>query len=356
MMTVLPKANSTRPTWQTWQKDMQLAFRTVESLLKFLELEIKSARSAESVPSSVAASVKAILPHSEFPILVTRHFAEQMEKGNWHDPLLRQVLPLEKEKNDEAGFVNDAVGDLAAQVIPGLLHKYSSRALMMISPLCAIHCRYCFRREFPYGDLPRGDAKWEKAWNYLSDANEIDEIIFSGGDPLFLSNQKLKEILDRAMALPKIKTIRFHTRMPVVLPSRVDEEILRILHEVAEKKSLVMVIHSNHANELSDECGLALTKIKESGALLLNQTVLLKGINDDTVTLTLLSQRLFHFGVLPYYLHQLDRVKGTAHFEVDEKIGFKLVDEMRKHLAGYLVPRYVREVAGEMSKSLVAAL
>lgn len=325
----------------TWQREMQTAFRTLGSLLAFLDLEPQSA------PDALDAD-------PAFPILVPRPFAARMAKGDWADPLLAQVLPLARESAQVPGFAADAVGDLPSQVVPGVLHKYASRALLMVSHQCAVHCRYCFRREFPYGDLPRGRDDWERAWDYLAEAEGVDEIVFSGGDPLFLDNRKLASLLERAASLPRIRTVRFHTRLPVVLPSRIESDLLESLRATASRQALVVIIHANHARELGPDCDAALAALRAAGALLLNQAVLLRGINDDADVLAGLSRALIARGVLPYYLHQLDRVRGTAHFEADEARGRALIEELRGKLPGYAVPRYVREIAGERSKTPLA--
>jgi EF-P beta-lysylation protein EpmB len=317
---------------------MQAAFRSLGPLLEFLGLDPLSA------PEALDAD-------PAFPVLVPRPFAARMAKGDWSDPLLAQVLPRAREAAEIPGFAADAVGDLPSQVVPGLLHKYASRALLMISHQCAVHCRYCFRREFPYGDLPRGREDWDRAWEYLAAAEGIDEIVFSGGDPLFLDNRKLASWLERASALPRIRTLRFHTRLPVVLPSRVEPDLAGLLRKAAQRGALVVVIHANHANELGPECDAALAALRGAGALLLNQAVLLRGVNDDADILADLSRALIARGVLPYYLHQLDRVRGTAHFEAGEARGKALIEELRGKLPGYAVPRYVREIAGERGKT-----
>jgi EF-P beta-lysylation protein EpmB len=320
---------------------MQAAFRSLGSLLIYLGLD------PDAAPEALAAD-------PAFPLLVPRPFAARMAKGDWADPLLAQVLPRAREAAEVAGFAADAVGDLPAQIVPGVLHKYASRALLMVSHQCAVHCRYCFRREFPYGDLPRGRDDWEKAWDYLADAEGVDEIVFSGGDPLFLDNRKLASLLERAASLPRIRTVRFHTRIPVVLPSRLDSDLLDLLRAAATRQTLVVVIHANHARELGPDCDAALAALRAAGAVLLNQAVLLRGVNDDAEALADLSRALIARGVLPYYLHQLDRVQGTAHFEVGETQGRLLIEELRGKLPGYAVPRYVREVAGERSKTPLA--
>jgi KamA family protein len=224
----------------------------------------------------------------------------------------------------------------------------------MISPHCAVHCRYCFRREFPYSDLPKGAASWEAAWTYLEGAEALDEIVFSGGDPLFLDDIRLARILARALALPHIRTLRFHTRLPIVLPSRVDAGLLALIADAAAVKTVVMVVHANHAAEIAGDCPPALEALRAAGALVLNQSVLLRGVNDHADALADLSRVLLRHGALPYYLHQLDRVAGSAHFEVAESRGLALVEELRRKLPGYAVPRYVREVAGETHKRPIA--
>jgi EF-P beta-lysylation protein EpmB len=320
---------------------MQAAFRSLAPLLAYLELDPLQA------PEGLAAD-------PAFPLLIPRSFASRMRKGDWRDPLLLQTLPWERENRPAAGFVADAVGDLPSQIVPGLLHKYSSRALLMVSHQCAVHCRYCFRREFPYGDLPRGAESWEAAWAYLESAQGLDEIILSGGDPLFLDNRRLERILERILALPGIRTLRIHTRLPIVLPSRVEPGLLALLGAAAERMALVIVAHANHAAELDAECGEALRALRSTGALLLNQSVLLAGVNDEAGTLADLSRTLIKHGVLPYYLHQLDRVSGTSHFEVPEARGRALIESLRGKLPGYAVPRYVREIPGEAFKTPLA--
>ncbi|MDQ3000717.1 MAG: EF-P beta-lysylation protein EpmB [Fibrobacterota bacterium] len=372
-MPVLPKASdapavSAGPTGShlgatTWQKEMQEAFRNLGGLLKFLDLDPSEAPAAFGVEETDELLSRSggyrTLPRTSgtlsadpgFPILIPKSFASRMAKGDWRDPLLLQVLPQARENAPMTGFKDDAVGDLASQIVPGLLHKYSSRALMMVSQQCAVHCRYCFRREYPYGDLPRGQAGWDEAWAYLESAEAIDEIILSGGDPLFLENRRLERILEKAASLPSIRTIRFHTRLPIVLPSRIEAGLVSMLRSVADRKTLVIVVHANHGNEIDAECAGALNALRAAGAMLLNQAVLLKDVNDDVDVLADLSRRLVACGTLPYYLHQLDRVTGTSHFEVPESRGRELIKGMRGKLPGYAVPRYVRETAGEPNKT-----
>jgi EF-P beta-lysylation protein EpmB len=316
---------------------MGSAFRTLEPLLRHLALD-------------PASAPEGLLADPAFPILVPRSFADRMAPGDWRDPLLLQVLPLAAENLPAAGFRADAVGDLPAQSAPGLLHKYASRALLMASPNCAVHCRYCFRREFPYAEMPRGNDGWEEAWDYLEGAEGVDELVLSGGDPLFLDDRRLERILERIVTIPRIRTVRIHTRLPIVLPSRVDRGLSALLEEAAGRWTVVVVVHANHPAEIAADCPEALEAMRKAGALVLNQAVLLKRINDRADTLAELSRRLLRHGVLPYYLHQLDRVTGAAHFEVPEEDGLRLMESLRGKLPGYAVPRFVREVAGEPCK------
>ncbi|HKP95869.1 MAG TPA: EF-P beta-lysylation protein EpmB [Fibrobacteria bacterium] len=345
-MAVLPKVPDIAPLGlaeaTAWQKEMQGAFRSLEALLRYLDLDPALA------PERLAGD-------PAFPLLTPKSFASRMAKGDWRDPLLLQILPLARENAAAPGFCADAVGDLPSQIIPGLLHKYASRALMMVSHQCAVHCRYCFRREFPYGDLPRGQAGWDRAWAYLESAEGVDELVLSGGDPLFLDNRRLERILEKVLSLPGIRTLRVHTRLPIVLPSRVEPGLLSLLRAAADRKSLVLVVHANHAAELDADCAGALRSLRAAGALMLNQAVLLAGVNDDADTLADLSRALIRCGVLPYYLHQLDRVTGTAHFEVAEARGRALIESLRGKLPGYAIPRYVREIPGEAYKTPLSA-
>lgn len=344
-MPLIPKASDTPPSappeGAQWQREMREAFRSLEPLLRFLGLD-------------PALAPERLLADPSFPLLTPKAFATRMAKGDWRDPLLLQILPLARESAPVPGFRDDAVGDLPSQIVPGLLHKYASRALMMVSHQCAVHCRYCFRREFPYGDLPRGRDRWEEAWAYLGSAAGVDEIVFSGGDPLFLDNRRLAGILEKAMGLPGIRTLRFHTRLPIVLPSRVEPGLLDLFREASEHKTLVIVVHANHPNEIDDACAAALGRLRSAGAMLLNQSVLLKGVNDDAGALADLSRKLMACGTLPYYLHQLDKVTGTAHFETEEAHGLALIESLRRELPGYAVPRYVRETAGVAYKTPLA--
>jgi EF-P beta-lysylation protein EpmB len=271
-----------------------------------------------------------------------------MRPGNAHDPLLRQVLPQLAEMEQVPGFTTDAVGDLAAREAQGVLHKYQGRALLIASGSCAINCRYCFRRHFPYGDEMAAAGQWRQALEHVRQDTSINELILSGGDPLALSTSKLEELSHGLAGLTHIIRLRIHTRLPIVLPERIDTPFTDWLKSLPLQK--VVVLHANHANEFDDSVDAACARMRDAGATLLNQSVLLRGINDDADTLAALSERMFAAGVLPYYLHQLDRVQGAAHFEVSDAQAQSLIEDMRGRLPGYLVPKLVREVGGDPSK------
>ncbi len=283
-----------------------------------------------------------------FPLRVPRGFVAKMRHGDANDPLLRQVLPLDDELRIHPGFVDDAVGDLDRRIAPGVLHKYAGRALLVTTGSCAVHCRYCFRRHFPYSDETAAASGWREAAHAIAADPSIDEVILSGGDPLSLSTPKLAELTALLNGIGQLRRLRIHTRLPVVLPERVDLPLLAWLRSLPWQK--VMVIHANHANEFDAGVDDALDRLRGSGVTLLNQAVLLRGVNDSVDALAALSERGFAAGVLPYYVHQLDRVTGSAHFEVDDARALQLVAALRDRLPGYLVPRLVREVAGHMAK------
>ena len=284
-----------------------------------------------------------------FALRVPRGFVARMRYGDANDPLLLQVLPRAAELDDAPGFARDAVGDLDARTGRGVLHKYRGRALLIATGSCAINCRYCFRRHFPYGDETAAANRWHEAIAALGADASIEEVILSGGDPLSLSTRKLAELTDALATVPHIRRLRIHTRLPIVLPERVDEALLGWLRALPFGR--VVVVHANHSNELDAPVADACARLAGTGATLLNQSVLLRGINDEADTLALLSERLFDCGVLPYYLHQLDRVAGTAHFEVGDATARALAAELAARLPGYLVPRLVREIAGATSKT-----
>ena len=275
-----------------------------------------------------------------------------MRAGDPADPLLRQVLPLDAEDQLNPGFGKDPVGDLAALAGPGVLHKYQGRALMITTGACAIHCRYCFRRHFPYAEAQGRGADWTPVLDYLASDDSIEEVILSGGDPLALSDSRLAALAEGLDRIAHLQRLRIHTRLPIVLPERVDADLLAWLGTTRLKP--VMVLHANHAQEFDADVDAALVLLRNAGVCLLNQSVLLRGVNDSVAALRALSERLFVAGVLPYYLHLLDRVQGAAHYEVAEAQARALLLELAAQLPGYLLPRLVREQAGATAKQLVS--
>lgn len=325
-----------QPLAPRWQQLWREAVTDPHELLRLVGLD----RQAEQ-----------LLPAGDtgFPLRVPRGFIARMRAGDPTDPLLLQVLPRAAELLPQPGFVPDAVGDAAARSAHGVLQKYAGRALLIATGSCAVNCRYCFRRHFPYAEETAAANHWREALAAIGADPSIEEVILSGGDPFSLSDAKLAE-LGRALAdIPHVKRLRIHTRLPVVLPERVDPGCAGWLAALPLQK--VVVLHANHANEFDTSVDAACARLREAGCTLLNQAVLLRGINDQETTLVALSERAFAAGVLPYYLHQLDRVLGAAHFEVTDADALALVEAMRRRLPGYLVPRLVREVAGEPSKS-----
>lgn len=287
----------------------------------------------------------------QFPLRVPQSYVNKMRYGDRADPLLRQVFPMIDESYQADGFSTDPVGDQLAVTAPGILQKYQGRALLVTTGACAIHCRYCFRRHFPYADSNPLASHWQQTLEQLRADKTVTEVILSGGDPLSLNDDKLAKLVSDLETLPHLKRLRIHTRLPVVLPERIDAHLIRWLSHC--KLKVVMVIHANHANEIDDTAAQALSQLQQAGCQLLNQTVLLKGINDSVASLVALSERLSEANIMPYYLHLLDKVAGAQHFDVAEARALELMDEIRKILPGYLVPRLVREIQGETSKTLI---
>lgn len=318
-----------------WRQELADAVSDPAELLALLDLDLGL------LPNARAAAQR-------FPLRVPRGFVARMRRGDPRDPLLRQVLPLGLELEPVAGFGADPVGDLASRVAPGVLAKYRGRALLVATGACGVHCRYCFRRGFPYADEnPRADD-WRGALEAIAADPSITEVILSGGDPLSLSDRRLAELSVRLAAIPHVSRLRIHTRQPVVLPSRVDRGLLGWLG--ATRLRVVIVLHANHAHELDGAVRAACADLVGVGATLLNQSVLLRGVNDSADALVALSESLFAAGALPYYLHQLDRVAGAAHFAVPDPEARALHAAAAERLPGYLVPRLVREVAGAPRK------
>jgi EF-P beta-lysylation protein EpmB len=286
-----------------------------------------------------------------FGLRVPRSYFARMRRGDPDDPLLRQVLPLAEELRPAPGFVSDPVGEHAALRAPSLLQKYSGRALIITTSACAVHCRYCFRREFPYSEVSASAPqapRWAAALDEIAADPTIEEVILSGGDPLSLRDERLAHLTDALSAIRHVQRIRVHTRTPIVLPSRVDEGLIAWLRAV--RRPVVLVLHSNHPHELGPEVQAACGKLRAAGVMLLNQSVLLRGVNDDPAVLAALSCRLFEAGVLPYYLHVLDKVRGTHHFDVADERAQEIAGQLVARLPGYLVPRLVRERPGAAAK------
>ncbi len=287
--------------------------------------------------------------HALFEVRVPEAFLSRMRPNDPADPLLRQVLPLGEEALPTPGYVNDPLEEAAHTPARGLIHKYAGRVLLITSPACAVNCRYCFRRHFPYGDNSPSRAQWEATLDYLRSDPTIVEAILSGGDPLAASDRQLAWLVDRLGAIPHLKRLRIHTRLPVVIPDRIDDALLEWLG--ATRLQTVVVLHINHANEIDDAVVEACERLKAAGVTLLNQSVLLRGVNDGMDALAALSERLFEAGVLPYYLHVLDPVAGAAHFDVPDEEARGLVAGLRDMLPGFLVPKLVRETPGGASKT-----
>ena len=324
-----------RPVSARWQQLWRQAIRDPGELLARLGLE----------PAALGVSEAAL---QQFAQRVPEGFVARMRHGDPHDPLLRQVLPIDAEMRQVPGFSLDAVGDGAAKKATGVIQKYRGRALLVTTGSCAINCRYCFRRHFDYGTENAAKGGWQEAVRAIAEDPGIDEVILSGGDPLSLATHKLVELTDALRAIPHLRRLRIHSRLPVVLPERVDDELVAWLGSLPWP--LAFVIHANHANEFDASVDAALARLRAAGAQLLNQAVLLRGVNDSEDALAALSERSFAAGVMPYYLYQLDRVEGVAHFEVDDATAKALVAALTARLSGYLVPKLVRELPGDPSK------
>ena len=327
-----------RTPWQSdeWQKLLRGAFRQPQELLSHLDLP---------------ADALALDQQPDFAMLVPGPFAARMSPADPTDPLLRQVLPVLQEREQSAGFVADPLGEDDAQLgfkrAPSLIQKYQGRVLMITTPGCAVNCRYCFRRHFPYQDhKPAGHGE---ALAVIAADASISEVILSGGDPLLLGDAQLAELLDDINAIAHVRRIRLHSRLPIVLPQRITQALLETL--AASRCSVTVVVHCNHAQELDVDTARAFACLRGAGVHLLNQTVLLRGVNNDVDVLCTLSETLLEQGALPYYLHMPDPVTGTAHFMVSEAQAQPIYEAMRERLPGYLLPRLVREEPGEMSKT-----
>ncbi len=327
------------PPEARWGDVLRQAIRSPSELCTLLRLPEEFARAAERAAA-------------DFPLFVTRPYVARMRPGDPADPLLRQVLPIADEELAVPGFSTDPVGDAAAERAPGMLHKYTGRALLVVTGACAVHCRYCFRRHYPYSAPPSRSRPGEPVLAEIAADDSLAEVLLSGGDPLVLPDNLLAALAERLAAIPHVRRMRIHTRLPIFIPERVTADLLAWL--TGTRLRPVMVIHANHPAELDDAVARSLARLAEAGVLLLNQSVLLRGVNDSADVLAALSERLIDLGVLPYYLHQLDPVAGAAHFLVSEEEGLRLVGELRRRLPGYAVPRYVCELPGEPSKTPIA--
>ncbi|MEE4379618.1 MAG: EF-P beta-lysylation protein EpmB [Candidatus Competibacteraceae bacterium] len=317
------------------QRDDSLIVTDPAELFRLLDLD----------PALLAAAQTA---SGLFSLRVPRSYVARMRKRDPNDPLLRQVLPIADETIPTPGFTSDPVGDCQALVAPGVLHKYQGRVLLMTTGACGIHCRYCFRRDFPYAQSVVGTPQRRVALDYLANQPDVSEVILSGGDPLSLSNRRLAVLLEELAAVPHLRRLRIHSRQPIVMPERIDSALLELLN--TSRFKVVMVVHVNHPQEIDKTVRASLARLAAADVCLFNQAVLLRAVNDSVDTLVELSEALFSAGVIPYYLHLLDRVRGTAHFEVSEDRARQLMEELRRSLPGYLVPRLVREQPGKPAK------
>ncbi len=321
-----------------WQEELSRAIRDPRELFRLLELN----------PEYLS---KAIEAHGDFKLMVPRPYLAKMTRGNINDPLLAQVLPTAAELVTTPGYSQDPLGESETNPAPGLIHKYHGRVLLIASPACAVHCRYCFRRHFPYELNQPGRRQWSQALKYIAEDVSIREVILSGGDPLAANDQLLSWLVKEIAAISHVRRLRVHTRFPVVIPQRINQSCIDWLS--ATRLKVVFVLHVNHPQELDDDIARSVSKLRTANVDVLNQSVILRGVNDRVETLAELSEKLHQTGVLPYYLHQLDAVQGAAHFSISEKRLKQLQTELLERLPGYLVPKFVREEIGAGSKQLL---
>lgn len=333
----------TIPTWQSlsWQEELSSLITSPSQLLSLLELPETLLEAAEQA-------------NQLFPLRVTQSYLSRMRKGDINDPLLKQVLPLEAELETAQGYTADPLEEQSFNPATGVIHKYHGRVLLVSASQCAINCRYCFRRHFDYQANTPNRAQWQEALNYIHQTPSIDEVILSGGDPLAISDKQLCWLIEQIEAIPHIARLRIHTRLPVVLPSRITDLLCQSLQK--SPLQCVVVVHVNHPSELDSQVENQLNRLRTAGITLLNQSVLLKGVNDSASCLVSLSKRLFQCGILPYYLHLLDKVTGASHFDVDETAALAIHNELLATLPGYLVPKLVKEVPHAPSKTPVTGV
>lgn len=333
----LTKAVPLQPKPESWKTILRDSTISKQALLERLELDHHPLLDEHA---------------SSFPLRVPAPFLDKIETGNPHDPLLLQVLPQARESLPVDGYISEPLLEQDFSPVPGLIHKYSSRALLILTQACAIHCRYCFRRNFPYNEHQQSRSEWSGALTYIASNRQINEVILSGGDPLSLSDSVLDELLQQIDRIPTVLRIRIHTRMLPSLPQRINQTLLKSLSSLRCK--IVLVAHCNHPNELAEDTALAFRQLKQHGITLLNQSVLLRSVNDDPRTLAKLSERLFEQGVLPYYLFTLDKVAGAAHFDLDRKEAKQIYQELCALLPGFLTPKLAEEQPGEQSKRVLS--
>lgn len=314
-----------------WKTILRKNFRKWEDLANYLELTDEQRAHLSKSPS--------------FALNVPLRLAQKMQKGSIQDPLFKQFVPTVEELVVDPAFNKNPVGDTTFRKENKLLHKYIGRALILVSSACVMHCRYCFRQHFPYETEQKG---FEKELDLIKNDETIHEVILSGGDPLSLSDEVLVNLLNNLAQISHVKRVRFHTRFPIGIPERIDDSFIKIIHNYPLQ--IYFVLHINHPNELDQDLFDHLKRLQKCGVILMNQAVLLRGVNDDAVTLQRLCELLVDNGILPYYLNQLDRVEGGVHFEVEEKFGLNLIREIAKTLPGYGVPKYIREIAGQPFK------
>ena len=323
---------------RNWKNILQQASPSPEELLSELDIEDSSLISRQA--------------NQDFPLRVPAGFISKMSKNDPADPLFKQIWPSAEEEIDQTGFSKDPLNEVKRQTTPGLLHKYHGRVLLVLTGACAIHCRYCFRRHFPYSDSNPSGENLQKAIEYLQKETSVTEVILSGGDPLSISDERLSELVSRLAGIPHLKRLRIHTRFPVVVPERINDACLDWLSST--QLQLAIVLHVNHANELDKSVEQAVLKLRNRNISLFNQSVLLKGINDSAEALVALSEALYSYGIIPYYLHLLDPVSGASHFEVGESSARLLMQDIQKRLPGYLIPRLVREDPETAHKTIIA--
>ncbi len=320
---------------KSWQKDLREVITEPEQLLALLDIT-----SEDYLQHFKARTL--------FPVRVPLSFIKRMNKGDINDPLLKQVMPLSKEFDITDGYFVDPLQEHDT-VAEGLLHKYTHRVLMIVKAGCAINCRYCFRRHFPYQDNSPNKKRWQSALDYIAAHNEVSEVIFSGGDPLMASDEHLTWLIEQIEQIPHVTRLRIHSRLPVVIPNRVTNTLVERLKNSRLKAAVVL--HINHPNEINDEVITALEPLRAARIPLFNQSVLLRGVNDNAQVLTKLSESLFDAGIQPYYLHLFDAVQGAAHFDVKEEDAIDIVKDMLASLPGFLMPKLVREIAGQANKT-----